>query len=545
MQQENNKYNLILFMMIAMTILIAWNYFYPPNNQTQESYQKIDKSINNTLIDKKIINNKQNLIFAYTDNYKVSIDSISGDIKNLKLNKYNDVEDENTEFTLFEDNKDNKFYLQTGLLNSNNNYVSNDIPFKTTNKKYYLNDNDDLNVILTKPIINGVEIKKTYTFYKNKYLIDVTYEIKNHTNSDLELKAMYRMLRDDKDPKGSNFFAHTYAGAVVYNPQNKFEKVSFEDINKGKAKYPQKTQTGWLGYIQHYFSAIWLLQPKNENSICEEDNKQCYIDISKRASDGLYSIGFTKFLDPIKSKSSIKFTTRLYAGPQEYNSLINAADQLQLVKDYGKVHVFSSPLFWLLQKINSYIKNWGWSIILLVILIKLILFPLNHTSFKSMAKMTNIAPKLKEIKDTYGNDKIKMQQEMMSLYKKEKINPLGGCLPMIVQIPIFIGLYWALFNSVELRQAPWIGWIKDLSRTDPYYILPAIMALTMFLQTFLNPPPSDPVQAKMMKIMPIAFSVMFFFFPSGLVLYWVVNNILSILQQWIIKKNIETKKHQK
>ena len=229
----------------------------------------------------------------------------------------------------------------------------------------------------------------------------------------------------------------------------------------------------------------------------------------------------------------------LFAGPAEYNRIMPLADNLELSKDFGKLHIFASPLFKLLNWIHGYVGNWGWAIILLTILVKAILFPLTNASYKSMAKMRAVAPRLTALKAEYGDDRMKMQQEMMALYKKEKINPLGGCLPMLLQIPVFLGLYWALFNSVELRQAPWMGWIQDLARPDPWFILPVLMAVTMWLQTHLNPPPADPMQAKMMKIMPLMFSVMFFFFPAGLVLYYVVNNVLSIAQQWFINKKIE------
>ena len=279
------------------------------------------------------------------------------------------------------------------------------------------------------------------------------------------------------------------------------------------------------------------MQPKNQASVCGA--KPCSPDFVKRSKDGLYSAGVLVPLPDLPAQGVMNIPMKLYVGPQEYAAITQVADNFQLVKDYGKVHLFASPLFWLLQKLHSFVGNWGWAIVLLVILVKIVLYPLNAASYKSMAKMRAVAPKLQELKVLYVDDKMKQQQEMMALYKREKINPLGGCLPILIQIPVFLGLYWALLSSVELRQAPWIGWITDLARTDPYFILPIIMAGTMFLQTYLSPPPTDPMQAKMMKIMPIVFSVMFFFFPAGLVLYWVVNNILSIAQQWWINRQIE------
>ena len=255
---------------------------------------------------------------------------------------------------------------------------------------------------------------------------------------------------------------------------------------------------------------------------------------------GSYLINVRFDVTDAGGKASVSMN--LYAGPQTTSVLAGIADKLQLAKDYGKVHWFASPLFWLLNKLHELIGNWGWSIIALTIIVKAVLYPLTNASYRSMAKMRAVAPKLQAIKEKYGDDRMAQQQAMMQMYKDEKINPLGGCLPMLLQIPVFIGLYWALFASVELRQAPWLGWITDLSRPDPFYIL--IMAGTMFAQTFLNPPPTDPMQAKMMKIMPMVFSVMFFFFPAGLVLYWVVNNLLTIAQQWYINRNIEKQRTQ-
>ena len=260
---------------------------------------------------------------------------------------------------------------------------------------------------------------------------------------------------------------------------------------------------------------------------------------SPRLSGLLLASALAAGVPAIAADAQLSFPVALYAGPQEYATITQVADNLQLIKDYGKVHLFAAPLFWLLNKLHEFVGNWGWAIILLTIIVKAVFYPLTAASYRSMAKMRAVAPRLQQLKEQYGDDRMKMQQEMMAMYKKEKINPLGGCLPMLIQIPVFIGLYWALFSSVELRQAPWIGWITDLGRKDPYYILPILMAITMFIQTHLNPPPTDPMQAKMMKIMPVVFSVMFFFFPAGLVLYWLSNNILTIAQQWYVNKTIE------
>ena len=523
-----------------MLILLGWNWMFPPPATEQQPTDKNVQATQNSTVtsnSEKVESSLSTgqLVAVKTDVMNLNIDMQSGDIRDLVLTRYNATSDEKKPFVLFE-NKPNKVYVaQSGLLDANNQYIF--APF-TTPKTQYQMSGDVLTVRLNSKLDNQVEIDKIYTFTKGSYVIGVNYEVRNNSNEPLKLSAMYRLLRDDSTPEGESRFAYTYTGPVMYTPEGNFEKVDFSDIAKNKAEYTKSSNSGWIGMIQHYFAAAWILQTKNDNSVCGNSGN-CIFDFSKRNKDNLYSAGV---IVPVKDiavgKNAIILMT-LYAGPQEYSSITKVANHLELVKDYGKVHVFAAPLFWLLQKLHKLVGNWGWAIILLVILVKIVLYPLNAAAYKSMAKMRAVAPKLQALKIQYGDDRMKMQQEMMALYKKEKISPLGGCIPMLIQIPVFLGLYWALLSSVELRQAPWIGWITDLARTDPYFILPLVMAGTMFLQTYLSPPPPDPMQAKMMKIIPIVFSVMFFFFPAGLVLYWFVNNILSIAQQWFINKQIE------
>ncbi|MBR6026403.1 MAG: membrane protein insertase YidC [Neisseriaceae bacterium] len=538
-KNNQNHNNLILFMIIAMAILLGWNYIFPPPAPAPQQVNQIENSQNTvqTIEQAASLQNGQ-LISVKTDVFDAKIDMNSGDLRDLVLTRYNAADDENKQFVLLTNSETNTYVAQTGLLNKDGNYLS--APFVAEKTSYEMTS-DVLTVRLDAQETNGVKVSKIYTFKKGSYIIGVDYEIQNQSASPIELSAIYRLLRDDKKPDGGTYFTSTYAGPVLYTPEGKFEKISFEDIAKGKAEYVSDSSTGWLGMIQHYFAAIWVLEPKDGESVCGKDNQNCQFDFVQRKKDNLYSAGVKVPLSAITPNQILNVPMTLYAGPQEYATITKVADQLQLVKDYGKVHLFASPLFWLLQKLHDVVHNWGWAIILLVLIVKIVLYPLNAAAYKSMAKMRAVAPKLQALKDEYGDDRMKMQQEMMALYKKENINPLGGCLPMLLQIPVFLGLYWALLSSVELRQAPWIGWITDLARTDPYFVLPLIMAATMFLQTFLNPPPTDPMQARMMKIMPIIFSVMFFFFPAGLVLYWVVNNILSIIQQWIINRQIEDK----
>jgi YidC/Oxa1 family membrane protein insertase len=534
---------LLIFFVLTMAILLGWEKLYPqPQNQPATQQTSSTSNATSTDMTAEGALSKTDPVTVTTDTVKAIIDEKSGDLRQLTLNKYKATSDASKPFVLLDNGANGHQYIaQSVLLNRQGDYQFKNLTFTAAQKQYTLNG-DKLDVRLTAAEQNGVQVSKIYTFTKGSYLIGLRYEIANHNAQPLQMDVAYRVLRDDKEPEGSGYFDHTYTGPVLYTPNGKFEKVAFKDLDsdyasgRDRADYERKTNTGWIGMTQHYFMTTWILQPKGGSSVC--GSSDCQIDIRKR-SDGLYSAGVRVPLKDIGANATGSFGISLYAGPQIYSVITKVADHLQMIKDYGKVSLFSSPLFWLLNWWHGLVHNWGWAIILLTLTVKAILFPLTHASYKSMAKMRAVAPRLQALKDQYGNDRMRMQQEMMSLYKKEKINPVGGCLPMLLQIPVFIGLYWALFASVELRGAPWIGWITDLGRQDPYFILPVLMALTMYLQTFMNPPPTDPVQAKMMKIMPVAFSVMFFFFPAGLVLYWLTNNILTLAQQWFVNKRIE------
>ncbi|WP_370470356.1 membrane protein insertase YidC [Snodgrassella alvi] len=535
---------LLIFFVLTMAILLGWEKLYPqPENHPAAQQTSSTSNAVSTGVGAEGALSKTEPVTVTTDTVKAVIDEKTGDLRQLTLTKYKATSDASKPFVLLDNGADGHQYIaQSVLLNRQGDYQFKNLIFTAPQKQYTLNG-DKLDVRLTAAEQNGVQVSKIYTFTKGSYLIGLRYEIANHNAQPLQMDVAYRVLRDDKEPEGTGYFDHTYTGPVLYTPNGKFEKVAFKDLDsdyasgRDRADYQRKTNTGWIGMTQHYFMTTWILQPKEGSSVCGS-NDDCKIDIRKR-SDGLYSAGVRVPVKDIPANSSASFGISLYSGPQIYSVITKVADHLQMIKDYGKVSLFSSPLFWLLNWWHGLVQNWGWAIILLTLTVKAILFPLTHASYKSMAKMRAVAPRLQALKDQYGDDRMRMQQEMMSLYKKEKINPVGGCLPMLLQIPVFIGLYWALFASVELRGAPWIGWITDLGRQDPYYILPVLMALTMYLQTFMNPPPTDPMQAKMMKIMPVAFSVMFFFFPAGLVLYWLTNNILTLAQQWFINKRIE------
>ena len=535
---------LMAFAVIAMAILFGWNYAFPPPKKPVAQTQVDAAKNTNPAAAQQGTLSVTDPIKVKTDVYDIEIDQATGDIRRMVLSKHDATSDATKTFVLLDDEKTYTYVAQSSLLNKQGAYLLPEgTKFTAAQKQYDLGNSDKVEVRLTAPEANGVKVDKVYTFRKNDYAIDVRFDVTNNTGKPLAYDAMYRMLRDGSAPEGESWFVHSYTGPVVYTPEGKYQKVDFksldEDFQNGKdsVDYQRKTEAGWVGMIQHYFVTSWVLNKKDTASVCGKA-ENCTMDVKKR-SDGLYSAGVRVALPDLAAGQTTAVPMTLFAGPAEYNRIMPLADNLELSKDFGKLHIFASPLFKLLNWIHGYVGNWGWAIILLTILVKAILFPLTNASYKSMAKMRAVAPRLTALKAEYGDDRMKMQQEMMALYKKEKINPLGGCLPMLLQIPVFLGLYWALFNSVELRQAPWMGWIQDLARPDHWFILPVLMAVTMWLQTHLNPPPADPMQAKMMKIMPLMFSVMFFFFPAGLVLYYVVNNVLSIAQQWFINKKIE------
>ncbi|HEY5293563.1 MAG TPA: membrane protein insertase YidC, partial [Burkholderiales bacterium] len=395
-------------------------------------------------------------------------------------------------------------------------------------REYALTDGQDkLQVRLEAPGPEGVKTVKTLTFHRGSYVIDISHEIINGSAAPLAAHAYFQFLRDGASPAGDPRMVNTYTGSAIYTEQEKFHKIAFSDLDKDKASFPKTADNGWIAMLQHYFVAAWL--PK------EGTQREFY---AKPLPDKLYSVGVILPIAAIAPNSSGSVSVSLYAGPQEQDALKSIAPGLDLTVDYGWLTVVAAPLFWLLQFLHRWVANWGVAIILLTVLIKAVFFPLSAASYKSMAKMKLVTPRMTKLREQYGNDRARLNQAMMELYKTEKINPLGGCLPIVVQIPVFISLYWVLLASVELRHAPFYLWIHDLSAQDPYYVLPLLMMGSMLIQTKLNPVPPDPVQAKVMMIMPFAFGVMFFFFPAGLVLYWLVNNILSIAQQWQITRMI-------
>ncbi|MFP5462524.1 MAG: membrane protein insertase YidC [Gammaproteobacteria bacterium] len=374
----------------------------------------------------------------------------------------------------------------------------------------------------------GARLVRTYRLAPGAYTVDITDEVTNVGTAPMRPMLYMQLTRDGSSPPGDSKFYSTYTGPVVYTETGKFQKVDFGDIEKGKGDHVKGAADGWAGIIQHYFVSAWIPT--------EGAAREFY---TRKIDTNLYAVGATQPMAELAPGASASASTRLLIAPQDQRMLEKVAPGLDLTVDYGWLTVIAKPIFWLLQWLHGIVGNWGWAIVLLTIIIKTAFFPLQAASYRSMARMKAVSPRLMQLRERYGSDRVKMNQAMMELYKEEKINPLGGCLPIVVQIPVFIALYWVLLASVEMRNAPWILWIKDLAVPDPFFILPLVMAGTMFLQVKLNPTPPDPVQAKVMMMMPIIFSVMFFFFPAGLVLYWLVNNVYSIAQQWTITRTIE------
>lgn len=529
-----------LFIATALSMLILWGYgqMYPspqPNTAATATAPQAQVQAASPL-------GATSPITVNTDTVQAVIDEKTGDLRGMTLNQYNSAADEQQKFVLLADGKPLTYIAQSELVDANGKNWLEGLTFSSAQKNYTLSG-DTLEVKLSAQAANGVNIDKVYTFRKNSYLVDVRFDVKNTGSAPIQVGTNYQVVRDNSKPEGEGWFMSSYNGPVVYTPDSdEFQKVKYSDLDddfqtgKDTAEYQRKATGGYVGMIQHYFVSAWIMQPQEGSNICEK--AACTVNMKKR-SDNLYSSGVNVAPVQVGAGGSQSFGAQLYAGPQITSILKTVSPKFELTKDYGRVHIFAAPLFALLNWLHSLIHNWGWAIIVLTIIVKAILYPLNNKAYRSMAKMRTVAPKMEALKKQYGDDKMGLQQAMMKLYRDEKINPLGGCLPMLVQMPIFIGLYWMIFLSVELRQAPWLGWITDLSRPDPFFILPILMAATMWFQTTLNPPPSDPTQAQMMKIMPLMFSVMFFFFPAGLVLYYVVNNLLTIAQQWHINRQSE------
>ncbi len=464
-----------------------------------------------------------------TDVIEVVIDAAGGGLRELKLREYPvSVDEPDNPFTLLTDDRKDMYMTQSGLIGSGREYPNHNTRYTADSQRYVMAaGQDELKVPLRWQGPDGVRYTKVFTFHRDSYLIEVDYLVENSSATPWQ-GYLYRQFRRRYVPVTASWLRRlpTYLGGAIYTPEEKYEKISFDDMREEPLE--RDASGGWVAMIQHYFVGAWLPPSEARNRF-----------YAKALQANTYIIGL-KQLDPtnVAPGGSARLRAKIYAGPKLHERLKGLSPGMELTVDYGWLTLISAPLFWLLSFIHGWVGNWGWAIIVLTMMIKAVFFPLSAASYRSMAHMKRVQPKLQSLRERFGHDRQRMNQAMMELYKKEKINPLGGCLPIAIQIPVFIALYWVLLESVEMRQAPFIFWLRDLSSPDPYFVLPIIMGISMFLQQKLSPTQLDPMQRKIMSALPIVFTVFFLWFPAGLVLYWVVNNILSIAQQWQITRMI-------
>ncbi|GAB4296590.1 MAG: membrane protein insertase YidC [Thiohalomonadaceae bacterium] len=470
-------------------------------------------------------------IRVYTDVYSMEIDTQGGDVRRVDLIKYPVSLDKKDEPTRLMDDSNTLLFIAQSGLRPGGATTAEQVPdhyavYSTEQDEYRLAEGQqELQVRLQWNDGKGVAVDKIYTFRRGEYVVDIDHVVRNQTERPWAAHAYYQLQRQRPTESAGAFGIYTYTGGVVHGEELKYEKVDFDTMDK--AAFNRTLTGGWAAMIQHYFVGAWI------------PPQQAPHDYYSRAlGNNRYLLGMIDQGMQVAPGTEGRYQARLYVGPKLQEEMSDIADGLALTVDYGKLTFIADPIFWLLKQINKLVDNWGWSIVILTLLIKLAFFKLSATSYKSMAHMRKVTPRMQALKERYGDDRQKLNEAMMKLYKEEKINPLGGCLPILVQIPVFIALYWVLLESVELRQAPWILWIKDLSTMDPYYVLPILMGISMLIQHRLNPTPMDPIQAKVMMALPIVFTFFFAFFPSGLVLYWVVNNVLSVAQQWYITRYV-------
>ncbi len=476
---------------------------------------------------------KGEIVQVRTDLLVADVDTLGGGLVRLELLKHKETNDQSKNLVLL--GTEHQYFAQSGLTGDggpNHRTLWRVLP----GERSLGEGKSTLELRLSAEGKDGISVEKIYTFKRDSYIVDVALEIRNAGSAPVAPHAYFQLTHDGKQAAGGSslaqsFGAQSFNGFAQYTTEKNFEKVQYSDIDKGKPDHARKANDGWIAFVQHYFVAAWVPTAAGPRD---------YV-IEKRP-DGMYSARVVLPVPAIAPGATAKAVAPLYAGPQEQNRLKEVAPGFDLVVDYGWLTIIAWPLFWLLEKYHSLVGNWGVAIILLTVTIKIVFFPLSAASYRSMAKMKLVTPRLTKIREMYANDRARQNQAMMELYKTEKINPLGGCFPILVQIPVFIALYWVLLAAIELRHAPFMLWIHDLSALDPYYVLPILMTVTMVIQTKLNPVPPDPVQAKVMMYMPFVFSIFFFFFPAGLVLYWLINNILSIAQQWQIQRMFERDK---
>lgn len=527
---------IFLYFALAIVGFLIWNawqkdYGPKPVTQTQQTSAAVAPS---KAISQEEQKTQDRIITVNTSTFQIKIDRLGGNIISLKLPKYPVAyETPNIPETLLTDNLANYYVAESGVVGKTGPDTSK-VMFDSPQSSYQLDPNQPNVTVVLNYKDSKVDVKKTYVFKKNNYDIDLAQTVTNNTDVPWEGVFFHQIRRRGLSDENGVFGLHTYRGAAISSPQTPYEKISYSKMDKENLN--RSIKGGWLAMQQRYFVTAWI--PRIADPL------QYYSDVTSvgatdKPIDKVYTIGFKTADITVLPKKSLTIATSIFSGPEIADVLKQVAPHLDLVIDYGWFSIFSVPIFKVMQFIYHYVHNWGLAIILVTVLIKLLFYKLSETSYRSMARMKNLQPKLLALKDKFGDDRQKLSQATMELYRKEKVNPLGGCLPMIVQIPVFIALYYVLIETVQLRQAPFIFWIHDLSVKDPYYVLPVLMGLSWMLQQRLNPPPPDPVQAKIMMLFPVVFTVLFATFPAGLVLYWIVNNCLSILQQWYIMRKVE------
>jgi YidC/Oxa1 family membrane protein insertase len=493
----------------------------PPAVANNTAVPQPDNNSSNTI--------KSERVEISTDVLKLTFDTQGGSLLRAELLKHADVLRPGQNVVLFDDSKERVYLGQTGLIGSTSSeaWPTHKSAMRFSGPTALKEGEDQLTFQFQSLDAGDVSLVKTYTLTRGSYVLKLQHDITNNSAAAISPQLYVQLVRDGNKLEGESAFYSTFTGPAVFTNEKKYQKVDFEDIEKGKADFEKQTSQGYVAMVQHYFASAWLL-----------DDAQNRTNFARKVDTNLYAVGMVAPLASIGPGDKLSHTARLFAGPQEEKILEATYVGLELVKDYGWLTILSKPLYWLLYELNHLINNWGWSIVALVVVLKAAFYWLNAQAYRSMGKMKAINPKIMEMRERLKDNPQQMQTEMMKIYREEKVNPLGGCLPILVQIPFFIALYWVLLSSVEMRNAPWIGWISDLAAPDPWFILPVLMTVTSVFQTWLNPTPPDPIQAKLMWFMPVAFGVMFFFFPAGLVLYWLTNNILSIAQQWMINKQL-------
>ncbi len=480
-----------------------------------------------------------NWVTVQTDVLKLSFDPVGGSLVRAELLKHLDANAHDKPVVLMDDQANHIYVAQSGLIAAGSavpmpNHKSN---MHFEGDRTLADGQGQVKFSFTSDVMGGVQLIKHYTIARGQYVVQVEHEIKNLGNANIEPQVYLQLVRDDSKPVGESSFYSTFTGPAIYSQEKKYQKIDFEDIQKDKAVFEKTSPLGYVAMVQHYFASAWLVK--------EDKQRDFY---ARKLDQNLYAVGMLVKAGTVAPGQTAKQSTQLFVGPQEEKKLEALYPGLELVKDYGWLTILAKPLYWLLDEIHAVVGNWGWSIVLLVVIIKAMFYWLNAKAYRSMAKMKAINPRITELRERHKSNPQQMQMEMMRIYREEKVNPLGGCLPIAIQIPVFIALYWVLLSTVEMRNASWL-YVTDLARPDalfgvipgihlPLGPLPILMTLSSLLQTWLNPTPPDPMQAKLMWIMPLMFGVMFFFFPSGLVLYWLTNNLLSIAQQWVINRRL-------